>query len=86
MKGKPMKNVSIEYDYSLLRGRIYSKYKSQKEFAINVLSITPTALARIMTNKARFSQDMIIKIADDLEIAPEEIGSYFFNNKSQKSA
>ena len=81
-----MKNTEIIYDYSLLRGRILQKYKSQKDFAISVVGITPTALARIMTNKNRFSQDMISKIADVLEIDPSLIGSYFFTRKSQKSA
>lgn len=81
-----MKRTGIEYDYSLLKGRIVYKYTTLGNFALNVLKITPTAFSRILKNKNRFSQDAIILMVEKLEISLDDIPSYFFTIKSQKGA
>jgi len=81
-----MKNITRQYDYQLLKGEIVKKYSTMRNFANDVLNITPTAFSRILKNKARFSQDSISLIVESLDLNPELIGIYFFTNVSQKNA
>lgn len=81
-----MKNLNYIYDYSLLRGRIVSKYGTLENFAVKGLKIDRRSLTRLLQNKTRFSQDMIILITNLLDIETKDIPQYFFAFKSQKVA
>lgn len=81
-----MKKANYLYDYSLLKGKIISKYGNLGNFAEKVLNINRNSFSRILNNKTRFSQDMIIVIVSDLGIPTKEIPEYFFELKSQKVA
>lgn len=65
------------FDYSLLRGLIYSKFCSLTKFAeainkdINHVSLT-------LANKRRLKQDDIVLWANALDVKPEMIGELFF--------
>jgi len=68
------------YDYSKLRGRITEKFGSQEAFA-EAVNQTPTTISYKLNNKKPLTRNDIIKWAKVLEIAPEEIGVYFFTEQ-----
>ncbi len=68
------------FDNSKLRGRIYEKFGSQTKFA-EALGVRVTTVNNQLKRPNNFSQETIAKWADTLEIAPSEIGEYFFRLK-----
>lgn len=73
------------YDYSKLRGRIVEKLGTNKNYALK-LNISETALYKKLSNKVSFTQDeILISMQEDiLDIRPDEICNYFFNQKVGK--
>lgn len=65
------------YEYNKLRGRIYEKYGSQKEFA-KALGISENSFSLKMNCKTGFSQADMIACAELLDIPADEYGQYFF--------
>ncbi|MBE6912119.1 MAG: DUF739 family protein [Ruminococcaceae bacterium] len=65
------------FDYSLLRGRILAKYKTQEVFA-EKLGITGHTLSFKLHNKTEWKQREILKACEILKIRREDIGEYFF--------
>lgn len=72
--------MTIEFDYSKLKGRIIEKYGCQKKFA-KAWKKSGNTVSKKLNNKFRFSSDDIIEISSMLEIPPQEIGKYFFTLK-----
>ncbi|MBR2493291.1 MAG: DUF739 family protein [Paludibacteraceae bacterium] len=68
------------FDTSKLRGRIYEKFGSQTKFA-EALGVRVTTVNSQLQRPSNFSQETISKWVDILEIAPTEIGDYFFTIK-----
>lgn len=66
--------------YPKLRGRMVEKGVSQRKLA-EVLGISITAMSNKMRGVAGFSQGDIVKICETLDIALDDIGSYFYANK-----
>lgn len=72
----------MEFNYSDLKGRIVAKYGNQAKFA-SALDWDAAKLSVKLT-KTGFRREEIIRIADLLDITPEQIGKYFFTVKVQK--
>lgn len=70
----------MEFDFSKLIGRIIERYGSRKAFA-EALGISDGTLSGKLNNKVKFSTLEIKQACSLLEIAPEEIGQYFFEPK-----
>lgn len=72
----------MEFNFNKLRGRIIEKMSSQSALAAH-LGMTATQISVRLNNKAPFCPDEIHRICmpDCLDIAPEEIGVYFFTPK-----
>ena len=72
----------MPFDHSKLAGRIIEKFGSQKALA-KFLDWSPSALSNRLTNKIPFGSDEITTLCapDCLDIAPDEIGVYFFTPK-----
>ena len=68
-------------DYSKLRGRIVEKYGSLTEFSRKI-SISRTSLDYKLHGKIKVSRDDVLEWSKLLDIQPEEIGVYFFTEKS----
>lgn len=85
-KGVKMEKEKITYSYGLLRKDIVFRYGSLKNFAKNVLEITPTYFSRILSSNAEYSQNFMIKTIEALEISAEDIGLYFFTRDLHKNA
>jgi plasmid maintenance system antidote protein VapI len=68
------------FDNSKLRGRIYEKFGSQTKFA-EALGVRVTTVNNQLKRPNNFSQETIAKWASVLEIAPCDIGEYFFKLK-----
>lgn len=62
---------------SRLRGRIVEKYGSQASFA-NAIGKTVQTVNMKLCGNVGFSQDDIVEWATALDIASDEVGSYFF--------
>lgn len=67
------------FNYSKLKGRIAEKFKSRKALADSI-GMTPSALSNRLSGKVSFRPEEIVAICapDCLDIAPEEIHTYFF--------
>ena len=74
------RGVKMAFDFSKLKGRIVEKYGSQTAF-VKEFGISENSFSLKMNNKVRFSADDIMKIAEMLEIAKDEVGVYFFTEK-----
>ena len=70
------------FDFSKLLGRIVEKFGTRKAFCEKT-GIPESALSYRLSNKTRFTMDEIYRIIqpDCLDIAPAEIGIYFFTPK-----
>jgi len=68
------------WDYSELKGRIKTKFGTQKAFAEELGVSEPTLCSRLRSNSP-FSQDEIKKSADLLGITYGDIPNYFFRSK-----
>lgn len=72
----------MEFDFSKLIGRIAEKFGTRKAFCEKA-SISESALSYRLSNKTSFSMEEIYRIIqpDCLDIAPAELGIYFFKPK-----
>lgn len=70
----------VEFDYSKLRGLIIEKYGSQSALAAEI-PISENQLSAYMTGNKRFTTKVMDRISVLLEIAPADIGTYFFTPK-----
>lgn len=75
----------IQFDYSLLRGKIREFFGTEKNFAEKLsnssISISAGAFSNKINNKTNFTQPEIYFICDLLNIAHEDIPIYFFKEK-----
>ena len=67
----------MQFNYSKLLGRIREFGFTQKEVATRI-GILPTTLSLKLNHKARFTAVEIDAICKLLDIAIEDIGTYFF--------
>lgn len=81
-----MKKEKIIYNYNELKRDVIYKYGSLKAFATNVLQITPTYFSRILSSKVEYSQKFIFKTIEALNLAPEQVGFYFFTQELHEIA
>lgn len=72
----------MEFDFSKLVGRIIEKFGTRSAFA-TAYGVTESYLSYRVNNKTPFSLPDIYRMClpEFLDIAPEEIPSYFFNPK-----
>ena len=70
----------LNFDYSKLIGRIIEKCGSQKAFA-KKMNMSETSLSLKLNCKNYFTQSMILKAMDILEIEPGKAKEYFFTVK-----
>jgi hypothetical protein len=68
-------------DYSKLKGRIIEKYGTLTEFSKHI-SISRVALTEKLHNRIKVSRDDILEWSKLLDITQEEMGAYFFSEKS----
>lgn len=71
----------IEFDYSLLEGKIKQYYDTQENFA-NQVPMSRSSLNNKLNNKSDFTLRHIKRFAELLNITEEEIGQVFFKEKS----
>lgn len=67
----------MQFDYSLLRGRIRQILNTDKNFAA-AIDRTPQYISMVFKDKAYFAPKDIVKACKVLDIKPEEVGTYFF--------
>ena len=67
-------------NYSKLEGRIVERFGNRKNFAA-ALGISANSMSRKLRGKQAFSQKDILKSAELLGIAVDELGEYFFTPK-----
>lgn len=70
----------IEFDYTLLIGRIIDMFGSQNNFAI-VLGITNVSLSKKLNNVVNFTQREMLMSMKLLNIPLNLLGTYFFTVK-----
>lgn len=70
----------IEFDYSILEGRIKQYFDTQDKFA-NEIPMGRATLNLKLNNKVDFTSKNIKRISELLNISPEEIGTIFFKEK-----
>ncbi len=73
----------MEFDYSLLVGRIKQEFKTQIKFA-EALGIENQRLSRILNNKAALPNSLSVKMMQLLGIENEEAPDYFFKLRVHK--
>jgi len=76
--------IDVTFDYSKLRGKIKEMFGTQSAFA-EAMSMSPVSLSEKLNNKVQFSQKEIDRACDLLEIAKEEIPTYFFTPKVKET-
>ena len=69
-----------KYDYSKLLGRMKECGFTQVELAKRI-GISETSINLTLRNKRDFRQDEITNVASTLDIAPEDIPTYFFAHR-----
>ena len=74
-----VENMTYNYDYSTLLGRLREKHITQSGLA-SMLGLSETSLNHKFKNKTEFRQSEISKICDCLDIPSEHIDTYFFNH------
>ena len=68
----------MKYDYSMLLGKIISKYGNRKNFAY-AMKTSPATLHQKLNGIAEWKQSDIEKACKLLEIPEEKIHTYFFS-------
>lgn len=68
-------------DYSKLRGRIVEKYGTLTEFSKHI-KISRVALNGKLHDQIKISRDDILEWSKLLDIPQDELGAYFFTEKS----
>lgn len=71
----------IEFDYSILEGKIKQYYDTQDNFASKI-PMGRVTLNQKLNNKLDFTSQNIKRISNLLNIKEEEIGKIFFKEKS----
>lgn len=74
----------MAFDFSKLRGRIKEQFGSEKAFA-EAMGMAHGSLSARLNGKIHFNSDEIAKACQLLNIPDEEIGTYFFTIKFEKS-
>lgn len=74
----------MEFNYSKLIGRIKEICGTQSNFA-KAINISEKSLSNKLNNQKRWRQDQILLACDVLNIANEDIKTYFFTLKVQKN-
>jgi len=74
-----VKDKTIVFDFSKLKGRIIEKFGTLSKFA-EVAHINRSALSSRLKNKTKWPPDDVIRVCDEdlLDIPPEQIHLYFF--------
>lgn len=70
----------MDYDFSLLRGRIIAKWRYQNAFA-EAIGETGPSVTNHLNGKVTFTPKMIEKYAEALDIPVEKYGQFFFSRK-----
>lgn len=73
--------MDVIFDYSKLRGRIVEKFGTMAAFA-EAVDISEVALSRKLNNKTAISRADISKWSDVLDVSLDEIGAFYFAQKS----
>ncbi|MGN0444200.1 MAG: DUF739 family protein [Acutalibacteraceae bacterium] len=73
--------MPVEFDYSVLRGRIITVFGRIEDFAEKMGS-TPTTIGRKLNNKSEWSQSEMGKACELLEVPCSDIPNLFFCLKS----
>ncbi len=74
----------MSFDYSKLSGKMVEKYGTQYNFAI-AIGLSERSLSLKLNNKVYWKNSEIKNACSLLDIPQEDIGSYFFEQKVQKS-
>lgn len=75
----------MNFDYSLLRGKIAAKYRNQRNFA-RAIGISEHSVSLKLNGKKQWRQDEIVRICELLDIPASAIPIYFFREKHEKEA
>ena len=71
----------VQYDFSLLRGRIAQMFRSQSAFAREMGTPVPT-LSRKLNNTSEFTGSEIDRAMQLLDIPGTDVRLYFFSPKN----
>ena len=74
----------VEFDFSLLEGKIKQYYDTQENFAKQV-PMSRSALNNKLNNKSDFSPRNIRRFVELLHISDDEIGTVFFKEKGSEN-
>ncbi len=72
------------FDYGKLRGRIKEKCGTQATFA-GIIGLSDVSVSNKLNNNVDWGQEEIENAVNALEIPPNEIHSYFFTRKVEKT-
>lgn len=70
----------MEQDFNKLIGRIVEKFGTRSNFC-TAIGKSPEWLSRRLCGKTKLDSNDIVLVAEKLEIAPQDIGLYFFTPK-----
>lgn len=70
----------MAFDYSKLRGKIREIFKTQEAFA-SAIGVSRTTISAKLNSNVDFTQEEIAKSVEVLNLAHDEIPSYFFTPK-----
>lgn len=73
-----------KFDYGKLKGRIVEKYDTQDKFSQET-GINRSTISIKTSGKTEFTQSDILKFCDALDIPYDQIHSYFFTVKVEKT-
>lgn len=76
--------MSYTFDYSLLCERM-AEYRHSQSSLANAIPISRTSINHKLKGKNSFTQWEIKRICELLEISPNKVGLYFFNQNVQKN-
>ena len=74
----------IEFDYSKLKGKITEVLETQSNYA-KAIGLSETSVTNKLNNDVYFTQKEIEKSVEILNIAAEDISTYFFTKKVEKT-
>lgn len=67
----------MKHNYSKLRGKVIELFGTQGKFA-EALGVTDSYVSMLLNGKIQWTQELIDKACDLLDITVKEIGAYFF--------
>lgn len=71
----------IEFDYSVLRGKIVEKFGTSAEFS-RAIGISPASMSMKLTNKSSWTREEILAACKLLGIEVADMPRYFFSQKT----